>query len=251
VTTECSHILQFILIHSATNQIFGFIVGAHDTTSTTISWGLKFLADNQNPQAKLRRSLRSSFEEAVIEKRLPNIHEIMNVSVPYLDAVIEEILRCANTASGTIRIALTDVEILGHTIPKGTEVFLMSNGPSVRAPAFQIDDSVRSPSYHSSKDRIGDWDPKDVTKFMPERWIAVEDGKEVFDPHAGPTFPFGLGTRGCYGRKLAYVQLRIVLLLMVWNFELQRCPEALSSYDAIDGVTHFPKQCYVRLSKVE
>jgi len=244
--------LDSLLIHFAANKIFGFVVGAHDTTSTTVNWGLKLLSDNSNVQTKLRNSIRSSLNEAVIEKRLPNIQEIAGCSIPYFDAVIEEILRCGNTLTGMSRIALVDVEILGRKIPKGTKVMLMSNGPSVRSPAYQIDDSLRSPSYHSAKkDRIGSWNPDDVAEFKPERWIAHEDGQEVFDPHAGPNFPFGLGPRSCYGRKLAYLQMRIIFLLLVWNFELQKCPEALSSYNAIDGMTHAPKHCYVRLARLE
>jgi cytochrome P450 len=182
---------------------------------------------------------------------LPNIQEITKLSIPYFDAVIEEILRCGNTSTGTSRIALVDVEILGRKIPKGTEVMLMSNAPSVRSPAFQIDDSLRSASYRSAKDRFGTWNPEDVVEFKPERWIANEDGKEVFDPHAGPIFAFCLGPCGCYGRKLAYLQMKIIFLLIVWNFELRKCPEALSSYNAVDGVTHRPKQCYVRLARLE
>ncbi|EJT67975.1 hypothetical protein GGTG_14448 [Gaeumannomyces tritici R3-111a-1] len=59
--------------------------------------------------------------------------------------------------------------------------------------------------------------------------------------------PFGLGTRGCFGRRLAYLEQRVSLTLLVWSFELSPCPPELSGYAAVDGLTHRPKQCYVRL----
>jgi len=62
---------------------------------------------------------------------------------------------------------------------------------------------------------------------------------------------FGLGPRGCYGRRLAYLELRLILMLVVWNFELQKCPVGLSSYASVDKLTHAPQQCYVNPQNVE
>jgi hypothetical protein len=50
------------------------------------------------------------------------------------------------------------------------------------------------------------------------------------------------------GRKLAEIELRILLVLLVWNFDLQPTPAELSSYRAVDKVTHQPQQCFVRLA---
>lgn len=89
-------------------------------------------------------------------------------------------------------------------------------------------------------------------EFKPERWMKEEgeEGERVFDPAAGPLLTFGLGVRGCFGRKMAYLKLRLLLVLVVWNFELGVCPEGLSGYEAVDKLTHMPQQCYVRLNKL-
>ena len=68
---------------------------------------------------------------------------------------------------------------------------------------------------------------------------------------AGPTLPFGLGVRGCFGRRLAYLELRILVTLLVWHLEFLPCPPVLSSYAARDRLTHSPTQCYVRLRCLE
>jgi cytochrome P450 len=68
-----------------------------------------------------------------------------------------------------------------------------------------------------------------MTLFKPERWIVGDE----FDATAGPQLAFDLGTRGCYGKRLVYVEMRILLTLIVWNFELLPYPTALPSYKSI------------------
>ncbi|KAK0106349.1 hypothetical protein ONS96_003985 [Cadophora gregata f. sp. sojae] len=233
------------------DEIFGLVVAAHDTTSTTLTWALKFLADYPEVQDKLRTELFSGHATAVSEKRKPTAAEIAKISIPYLDATQEEIVRCSLTEAGVVRTATADVELLGKIIPKGTDVFFMGNGPSIFSPAFQIDDSLRSPTALSAKERIGSWDPSDMAKFHPERWLVDgEKGGKEFSGAAGPLLTFGMGPRGCYGRRLAYVEMKIFLTLIVWTFELQKCPAELSGYGSVDKLTHAPQQCYVRLKKV-
>ena len=86
-------------------------------------------------------------------------------------------------------------------------------------------------------------------QFKPERWLVKEGDKEVFNSSAGPLLTFGLGPRGCYGRRMAYLELKLVLVLIIWNFELQKCPPELNNYSAEDKVVHAPQQSYVRLKK--
>jgi cytochrome P450 len=62
---------------------------------------------------------------------------------------------------------------------------------------------------------------------------------------------FGLGPRSCFGRRLAYLELRLTLVMIFWNFELKKCPEELSSYNAITKLTRMPKQAFIRLEKVD
>lgn len=202
-------------------------------------------------QGKLRSEIRSTLADAAAEKRNPSVQEITKMTIPYLDAVVEEIIRHSTTETGVARTTVVDVQVLGHHVPKGTNIFLMGNGPSILSPAFQIDDSLRSPSARAAKDRVGTWNSDDISHFKPERWLMEEDGKKVFNAAAGPLLTFGLGPRGCFGRRLAYLELRLVMVQIIWNFELQQCPKELSGYEAVDKLTHAPLQCYVRLRKIE
>lgn len=147
---------------------------------------------------------------------------------------------------------MVDTVILGHKIPKGTLIALSTGGASVNSPVFNIDEARRhgsSQEARKSGKARDDWDPMDSGEFKPERWL-VNDGNE-FDASSGPQLAFSLGTRSCFGKRLAYLQLRILVTLIVWNFELSRCPDELSSYGHKTMLTTEPTQCFVRLSKVQ
>ncbi|OQE42360.1 hypothetical protein PENCOP_c004G07675 [Penicillium coprophilum] len=230
------------------DEIFGLLIAGHDTTSTTAIWGLKFLSDHQEIQKKFRQALWSGFPVAIAECRQPTAEEISKSHIPYLDATQEEIIRKSVTGAGIWRTAMVDTVVLGHHIPKGTNLFLLGNGPDfIEPPIGKIPEDRRSKSCQEMNGRVGSWDPADSNLFQPERWIAKKDGKESFDSTLGPHLIFGLGPRGCFGRRMAYLELKIVLVLLLWNFELQSVPATLSSYQAVDKLSHQPRQCYLRL----
>ncbi|GFF57696.1 cytochrome P450 27C1 [Aspergillus udagawae] len=233
------------------DEVFGFVVAGHDTTSTTVSWGVKFLADHSDAQSSLRTALCSGYSDAVKERRQPTLDEITHTQIPYLDACIEEILRCAPTVPAIDRQATRDTTLLGHRIPKGTAVFFLTTSRSFFSPPFQIDKEQRSPTFRDAEMKDNGYE---LDTFEPRRWLIRTEEDQVgenivFDSTAAPTLPFGGGVRGCFGRRLAYLELRLLLVLIIWNFELQHCPKGLSGYRGYDGVVHKPVHCFVRLAE--
>ena len=234
-------------------QIFGFLIAGHETTSQTIMWILKILSDHPAVQSKLRTELRNTYSAAMADGRVPTAKEVATMPIQYLDACIEEFMRWRTAGPMTSRTSTTDAVILGHVVPKGTRIMMMSSGGGVLTPAHKIPDSIRSPAYQSAGGgKIGSWDesiPEDMAAFNPDRWLKTEvDGSKVFDATLGPQMGFGAGPRGCFGRKLAYLEVRLAIVLLLWHFELQKVPEPLNSYEAIEVLTHGPVHCYVRLS---
>ncbi|KAI9162708.1 Cytochrome P450 monooxygenase TRI13 [Paramyrothecium foliicola] len=231
------------------DELLGFVIAGHDTTSTTLCWAVKFLADNMAAQNQLRETLRETHFTAFAEKRSPTYQEIVNASVPYLEAIIEETLRLSHTIPVLQRQCNEDTVILGHAIPKGTIVFMPTSGPSFTEPAFPIDDSLRSESSRNALAERGKrvWSNDNMNVFQPERWLTGSDTKDqTFNGTAGPFLAFGLGKRSCFGLKLAYLEMKLILSLIIWSFELQPCPEELSSYDPDQGLTSMPRECYIR-----
>jgi cytochrome P450 len=181
------------------------------------------------------------------------MEEICETSVPYLDAVMEETLRYASVATLIVRTSTCDTQILGYPIPKGTDVMLPLTGPSMTQPALPIRELSRSLESQQSKDQVPPWG-EDVSQFKPERWLKLvknADGKEeeIFDQNAGPNLAFSSGPRQCFGKRLAYMKLRTVMTLLIWNFEFQQLDQSLNGPDIIERLVNLPKNCYVKLAK--
>lgn len=132
---------------------------------------------------------------------------------------MDEINQKACTTPGNTRKALVDSTVLGHHIPKGTEVFILNMaGNSQEPPIGIIPEHLRSKTSRAvakAKTAVGLWNPKDVRDFKPEQWLVEEDGKVTSSSMAGPMLAFGLGPRACFGRRLAYLELHIVLVLPI------------------------------------
>jgi cytochrome P450 len=160
------------------------------------------------------------------------------------------------TSGVLTRTALADVVVLGHVVPKGTRLVLCGHGGGIMEPVFDIDEKLRSETYRKAegggKRTVGDWAPEGIKTFDPERWLVVDQktGEKVFDAQAGPHIMFGAGPRGCFGKKLAYLELRIAFVLVLWSFRLLDVPERYGDWEAMDQLTHSPVRCYVRLEKV-
>lgn len=233
--------------------MFGYLGAGHDTTATTFQWGLKHLAQQPDAQQKARAGLRAAYAEAYQQGRPPTAAEIVKTQVPYLEAILEEVLRVSAPISTTARVATVDTTIMGHAVPKGTMVFVTIFGPDINMPSVQSPDLEQEKASESrSYKQKHTWDGSEPEKFLPERWLQRDDdGRLVYDAQSGPLLTFGLGVRGCFGRRLAYLTMRILLTLLLWHFELEPVPEELDSWKAVQILTRKPTQCYVRLREVE
>lgn len=248
-------------------SVYGYLGAGHDTTATTFEWGLKHLPRYPDIQKKARASLRAIHAEAYAQGRQPTIAEITKTPVPYLEAVIEEILRLSGPVIATARQATVDTVVMGRPIPKGTSVFMALWGPGFTSPSVTMGKpgvggdataAATAETYTTQQQeeekksytRRNNWDEMDPESFLPERWLRKdEDGKVVYDSQAGPMLSFSLGIRGCFGRRLAYLTMRVLFTLLIWNFELGEIPEELDSWKAVQVLTRKPVQCFVRLSE--
>jgi cytochrome P450 len=54
-------------------------------------------------------------------------------------------------------------------------------------------------------------------EFHPERWL---DDPLFKNDQKQASQPFAVGPRNCIGMNLAYVELRLIMARVLWNFEL-------------------------------
>ncbi|KAI0427213.1 cytochrome P450 [Xylaria sp. FL1042] len=232
-------------------ELFGQMIAGTHTTGGAMGWIIKYLTSYSHIQAKLRDALYAALPQAVTEGRAPTFEELRRMRLPYLEAFIEETLRL--NAVPITRETIRDTTILGHPVPKGCQVFLVSNGPGFISPPLAVSASERSSATRQTK--MNDhWDEsRDLRAFDPERWLVRDcdgDADAVsFNGTAGPQLVFGHGVRGCWGKKLAQMELRTVVALLVWHFEMLEIPSTLAGNEATEGVARRPRRVFVRLRK--
>ncbi|KAI1270221.1 cytochrome P450 [Xylariaceae sp. FL1019] len=232
------------------DSVYSYLIAGHDTSAGSLIWLIRRLVSHPEEQEKIRTSLRKTYTAAHEQKRVPSADELAKTA-PYLDAYIEEVLRCNCPVSTVALTTRRDTLILGHPVAKDTPVFLNLTGPSLNMPSVHVEESHRSPTCQARKGMRANWDDEDPTAFRPERWLRTnDDGEVVFSRVAGPFLSLSAGDRGCWGRKLGYLELRILLTLLVWSFEFHTLPSELETWELHDSLATAPKQCYVRLSPI-
>ncbi|KAG9231475.1 cytochrome P450 [Amylocarpus encephaloides] len=163
------------------------------TTATFLSGALYYLCHNRQAMRKLQDEMRRKFASvsAITSKEL--------FDCVYLNAVVEEGLRIyppAGAAHLSRIVPEGGCRISGEFIPAGTRV-------SVHPWSVLRDSS----NFHAAD------------KFIPERWLSNEDPGQKGDK-LERSLPFSYGPRGCLGRNLAYLEMRMVLAKMFWKYDV-------------------------------
>ncbi|KAK4675163.1 hypothetical protein QC764_500720 [Podospora pseudoanserina] len=167
------------------------IIGGSETTATLLSGVTFLLMTNPDALEKLTAEVRGAFKS---EDEI----DFMSVSnLPYLLACLDEALRMyPPVPTGLPRVVPpAGASIAGHYVPGGTVV------------------AVHQWAMYHNEEHF-----KKPFEFHPERWLGdpefASDHKEAFQP-------FHLGPRNCLGRNLAYIEMRLILARVLWNFDLK------------------------------
>jgi len=152
-------------------------VAGHETTTVTLMWAFKLLAEHPQVAAKLHAEL-----DQVLAGRVPTLSDLPNL--PYTEMVAKETLRLYPAAYNFGRISTEAVTVDGYALPEKRMVML---SPYIlqRHPALFADADV----------------------FRPERF-AEETGDDI------PRYafiPFGAGPRVCLGSSFAILEIRLLL----------------------------------------
>lgn len=166
------------------DEVMTLFVAGHETTANALTWTWYLLAKHPVVAERLREELRR------------------DPQTPYLDAVLNEVLRLYPPAWILGRDAVREVDVAGWRIRKGATVFV---SPLV---------IHRSERYF-----------RDPQRFEPERWLP-EPALPQF-----AYFPFGGGARKCLGDRFAWTEARIELagLARRWRFELDPRSELIEA----------------------
>lgn len=172
------------------------IIGGSETTATLLS-GLTFLLlTNPESLLKLTNEVRSTF------KKEEDIDFTTVSNMSYLLACIDEALRMyPPVPTGLPRVVPRGgVSVCGNYIPENTIV-------AIHQWAL----------YHNTANF------KDPFSYHPERFLGddrfASDRRDALQP-------FHLGARNCLGRNLAYVEMRLIICRILFNFDLRIAEES-------------------------
>lgn len=143
-----------------------FFQAGTETTSNTLSFGLMYMIHNR----RVCDQVQAELDAVIGQKRFPNLQD--RTHLPYVEAVLSEILRFSNVAPlGIAHRTTENTNFKEYVIPKDT-VILMS------LYSLNMDEDY----WH------------DPNIFRPERFLN-ENG--VYISHAEQFLPFGLGEFKC------------------------------------------------------
>uniref|UniRef100_F6SQM5 Cytochrome P450 3A n=1 Tax=Equus caballus TaxID=9796 RepID=F6SQM5_HORSE len=169
-----------------------FIFAGYETTSSSLSFLMYFLATHPDVQQKLQEEIDVTFPN-----KAPPTYDAL-VQMEYLDMVLNESLRLFPIAVRLERVCKKDVEINGVFIPKGTVVMV---------PTFALH---KHPEF---------W--PEPEEFRPERFS--KENKDSINPYI--YLPFGAGPRNCIGMRFALMNMKLALVRMLQNFSFKPCKE--------------------------
>ncbi|KAF5879660.1 putative benzoate 4-monooxygenase cytochrome p450 protein [Botrytis fragariae] len=158
------------------------IVAGSETLTTTLTAAIHFLLQDPKCLETLETEIRTNFSTE------EQINNESTSSLPYLMASQGQV------PSGGATIA-------GHFVPGGT---------TVSVACWSI--------FHSSNNFAS------PDEFIPERWLGDSGNRTSISKQADSKnvfHPFSLGAHNCIGQPLAWMEMRLILSRLIWNFHIQ------------------------------
>ncbi len=174
-------------LHDETMTLF---LAGHETTAQMLGWTWYALSQNPAVEARLHEELHG-----VLGGRAPSAEDFPRL--PYLRAVMNEVLRLYPPAYILARETMEPCEIGGYDMHVGSTV-IISQWITHRDARFYDDPEA----------------------FRPERWL---DGLQDRLP-PGAYFPFSLGPRRCIGEGFALLEAAIVIATLAQKFKFRLVP---------------------------
>jgi cytochrome P450 len=173
------------------DQVMTLMFAGHDTSTSTLTFMLHELARHPEALAKLHEE-----QDRVLGGATPSVDQLEK-EMPYLEMVLDEVLRLYPPAWIGPRRAVREFEFGGYTVPKDAYVNYCS-WASHRIPEVFPDPEAFVPE-----------------RFTRERKAALPRGAYV---------PFGGGSRICIGKRFGQTEVKLVATMLLARLRLDALP---------------------------
>lgn len=190
----------------AISQMKQFLFAGYDTTSSTICYLFYLLSTNPSVLGRIREEHATIFSTSRVERirKLKEEPQLLS-QLTYTMAVMKETMRLFPVAS-SLRAGEP-----GYNVRDSHGRLFPTDGFIVWAISHPLH---RDPTY---------WPQPE--KFLPDRWL-VAPGDPLY-PVKGAWRPFEFGPRNCIGQELAMMEMKIVLVMVLQEFNIEIAYEEL------------------------
>jgi cytochrome P450 len=192
------------------------VTAGSETSATVLAGTVNHLVQNPMIMATLVSEIRQSFDQE------SDITFDAMSKLPYLTAVINEGLRlCPPVPVMLPRVVPEGGDrVCGLWMPGGVSNECLSKfmaNKTQTSISIQAWSLFRDPTLFHRAD-----------EYLPQRWLESEKSDSpYFQDRRDVVTPFSLGPRGCIGKDLAWAEIRLVLIKLLWNFDLTATPNPL------------------------
>jgi len=173
------------------DQVMTLMFAGHDTSTSTLTFMMHELARHPEVVEKLVEE-----QDRVLGGRVPDV-DTLEREMPYLEMVLDEVLRLYPPAWIGPRRAVRDFEWGGHSVSRGAYVNYCS-WASHRIPEVFPEPEAFIPE-----------------RFARERKAALPRGAYV---------PFGGGRRICIGKRFGQTEVKLVATMLLQRLRLDALP---------------------------
>lgn len=208
------------------NQLMTFLAAGHETTASAMSWAAYLLCKYPDVQKRLREEVRAALPSVTSTESI-NSQDIDKL--PYLNAVLNEVMRLFPPVPLTLRETVADTTIQGHFVPRGTTVVICPW------------------AINTSRQLWGD----DARDFNPDRWMGEGCANTGGADSNYAITTFLHGPRSCIGKDFAKAEFACLVAALVGEFEME-LEDPNWKLEIQSGITSSPKGgLRVRITPVE
>ncbi|KAG2151473.1 cytochrome P450 [Suillus clintonianus] len=208
-------------------QMRVLLVAGYETTAISLTWALIKLSQHPDVQTRLREELLAFGADPTYDQ--------LKANLPYLDAVVHEILRLHPSVPEASRIAAAD-DVIPLSEPVCNASGEMTDNISVAK------GTVIVISIGAINRSLAIWGP-DAKEFKPDRWLAEEgiSGKAKEVQGHRHLLTFVDGPRTCLGKDFAIAEFKTVLSVLVKNFVFEMRDGPKSQLEIARGLLPRPR----------